>query len=176
MELIAIRHTQVSVARGICYGISDLLPATNFKADVLPVKKALLSLHPDKVYTSPLKRCSMLASECGFEDVSGDNRLMEMNFGKWEMASWHTIAGDYAEKWFADYVNVRCPGGESLRDMITRVEKFLEELKTKKYEQIICFTHSGPIRVMNHILKNLALENLFDIDIAFGGVYSFRVF
>jgi alpha-ribazole phosphatase len=174
MELIAIRHTEVSVPRGICYGISDVLPATDFKNDALRVKSSLSRYTADEVYCSPLRRCSMLARECGFSRFVSDDRLAEMNFGKWEMASWHTITDDYAESWFNDYLNVPCPGGESLRDMIVRVEKFLVDLQTKKHERVFCFTHAGPIRVLNHLLKELPLDNLFDIEINYGGIYSFR--
>ncbi len=175
MQLIAIRHTEVSLPRGICYGVSDVLPATDFKNDALRVKNALKTIEADKIYSSPLRRCSLLAMECGYESFMVDSRLLEMNFGKWELVSWHKIVDEDAEKWFADYLNVKCPGGESLRDMIIRIQHFLKELKKKNYQKVICFTHAGPIRVLHHLLMDLPLDRLFDIEIEYGGVYTFRL-
>ena len=39
----------------------------------------------DHVYTSPLTRCVRLATYCGYPDAERDKRIMEINFGDWEM-------------------------------------------------------------------------------------------
>lgn len=174
MELIAIRHTKVEVPAGVCYGISDVLPAADFKNEAILVKNALDSFVPDAVYCSPLMRCTMLASECGYANILQDNRLQEMNFGEWEMTLWNSLTDDYAKKWFADFLNVACPGGESLRDVVVRLEKFLIDLNKKDFKTVFCFTHSGPIRILNYLLKDIPLKNIFELDIAFGGVYTFK--
>ena len=58
MEIYLIRHTTPLVEQGICYGQTDLDIAHNFQEEVEDIKVALQHFNPDKVYTSPLMRCT----------------------------------------------------------------------------------------------------------------------
>jgi alpha-ribazole phosphatase len=175
MKLIFVRHTTPDIRHGICYGISDILPAATFKSEAAATMEKLEAYLPEKVYTSPLKRCSMLAGFCGYTHAIADSRLQEMDFGDWEMIDWKNIHGTYATKWMENYLTVPAPNGECLQDVVDRIESFMNEIKQNGSEQILCFTHSGPIRIMHHLVNNSPIDKLFDIEVDFGGVYEFEI-
>jgi len=175
VKLILVRHTTLDIEAGICYGQSDILPSVNFVEEADIVRDKLKKLNSARVYTSPLERCRKLAEFCGFENTIIDDRLMELNFGEWELKPWNEIKGEYAEKWFKDYYNIACPGGETLKDLVKRIKDFVNELYKVNSDNIIAFTHSGPIRVFHQILNGTKAEDLFDLNIEYGGVYTFQL-
>ena len=86
MEVILIRHTSVDVPPGVCYGQTDVPLKPTFEQEAAITQENLKNYLPfDHVYTSPLTRCVRLASYCGYPDAERDKRIMEINFGSWEM-------------------------------------------------------------------------------------------
>jgi alpha-ribazole phosphatase len=175
MKLVLVRHTTPNIASGICYGQSDILPSGTFKEEASAVNDVLSENYFDTVYSSPLKRCTMLAGFCGFVNAKNDRRLMEMNFGDWEMKDWKNIHGQYATKWMENYLTVPAPNGECLQDLINRISDFIDSIKKTGVVSALCFTHSGPIRVVEHLINNVPPDELFDFEVAFGGVYTYSV-
>ncbi|MEG1616982.1 MAG: alpha-ribazole phosphatase [Bacteroidales bacterium] len=148
MELILIRHTSVAVEKGICYGQTDVNLTENFITEAQVVHQNLRTLignetHP--VYCSPLSRCRRLAAFCGFTDPVFDDRIMEMNFGAWEMTPFDKIEDPRLQNWYDDWIEAAPTNGESFSDMIVRVSGFIEELKTQSLEKAVLFTHGGVI-------------------------------
>lgn len=175
MDLILVRHTTLNIETRICYGQSDILPSVTFPEEAESVKLKLEGIKPDKVCTSPLKRCVQLAEACGYNNAEKDNRLLELDFGDWELVNWDNIYGEYAQKWMENYFTWPAPNGECLEDMLNRLKDFLVSLKNTKYKTVLCFTHSGPIRIFHHLLDNLPQEDLFKIEIDYGGIYKFKM-
>lgn len=172
MELILIRHTTPLIDKGICYGQSDLDVTDSFESELAVILK---EVSPQvKVYSSPLKRCHLLAQRIG-EQVVLDDRLMEMNFGDWELQAWNDISSEDIQPWYDDFVNVPAKNGESLKELSVRVEHFLNELLNSEEKQVVCITHAGVIRVINGIVKNLNLNQLFDLKLKYGEVVRFSV-
>ena len=175
MNLILIRHTKTIVPDGICYGQTDVLPGPEFLLDASKIKEKLTFIKPDIIFASPLIRCTILAEYCGFQRYKTDKRLMEYNFGKWEMKPWSQITGDYAEKWFNDFVHVSSPGGESFHQMLFRFSEFVEELKETRHETVLCFTHSGIIRIAEVIFNATDINQVFKKVVDFGGIYNYKL-
>ena len=114
MEVILVRHTAPDVPAGTCYGQTDVPLKDTFVEEATATWEVLAALGaPDAVFTSPLSRCVRLAEFCGYPDAIRDNRLLEMNFGEWEMQRYEEIRDPYIEDWYADYINLPVPGGES---------------------------------------------------------------
>ena len=86
MEIYLVRHTTPEVGKGICYGQADLSLSGSFELEMQRLKNFLPKTF-DIIYSSPLQRCRQMASILANE-VEYDSRLMEMNFGDWEMKSW----------------------------------------------------------------------------------------
>ncbi len=145
MKLVLIRHTSVDVPKGTCYGQTDVPLAKTFPDEAEKVKTELAKYKFDAVYCSPLSRCVVLAKYCGFPDAIRDSRLLEMNFGKWEMKRFDEIHDPQLQKWFDDYINTPAADGESCRQQCDRFLDFISDLKSSfgKDESIAIFTHGG---------------------------------
>jgi len=78
---------------------------------------------PRAVYSSPLSRSRRLARYCGYEPEL-DERLLELNFGDWELQRFEDIRDPQLERWYADYLHVAPPGGESFVEQVERVGGF----------------------------------------------------
>lgn len=168
MEVYFIRHTSVAVAPGTCYGATDVELSSSFESEALAVREKLASLDFDKVFTSPLKRASMLAAYCGFPDAQRDSRLAEQNYGEWEMQSYASIKDPRLKEWFEDYINVPATGGESFADLMRRVESFLDYLKTTGCSRVAVFAHGGVMIAASYICS-LAVPGQ-GIDFPYGGI------
>ena len=133
--LYLIRHTRPAIAKGLCYGQSDIPLTKSFHKEAREVQDRLARCVFSKVYTSPLQRCLLLSKELNLAAQS-DSRLMEMNFGEWENQPWDTIFNSPdGKRWFEEYLTTPCPGGESFMDVLTRVESFLKDLSIVPKEQ-----------------------------------------
>lgn len=174
MKLTLIRHTSVAVPKGICYGRSDVELAVTFPEEAAKVQEKLAGDCFDQIYTSPLKRCSRLASELYPEaDIRIDHRLVELDFGSWEMLRWDSVYSTQRGKaWFSDYVNIQCLNGESFAGLIARSENFLRELKTVDHSHVAVFTHAGVIRAMLSLNEDISPEDSFYVPLAYGQVLT----
>ncbi len=144
MEVILIRHTAVDVPTGTCYGQTDVPLKSTFEEEAAVTKAALESCGPiDYAYTSPLSRCTRLAAYCGYADAERDPRILELNFGEWEMMLFDDISDPHLQEWYADHINTPVSGGESFMMQYLRVSNFLDELRTKPWQRVAVFAHGG---------------------------------
>jgi alpha-ribazole phosphatase len=175
MQLTLVRHTSLEIDPGICYGQSDVPVSKTFEKEAMQVKKQLHDRHFDQVYCSPLSRCEKLAGYCGFRHFVSDKRVIEFDFGHWELKPWSEISGIYAKNWMENYFELPAPGGESLNMMITRMREFLEEIQQKDFSRILVFTHSGPMRVTAYLLGKIRSDDLFTSSIRFGEMQEWKL-
>lgn len=138
-----MRHTAVDVPAGTCYGQTDVPLKATFPEEARRCKERLAGLSFDAVFTSPLSRCTRLAEACGFPEAIREARLLEMNFGDWEMQRFEEITDPHLQTWYADFLHVRTPQGESFDDQYERVAAFLEEVKQSSAQRILLFAHGG---------------------------------
>lgn len=138
-----IRHTSVNVSPGTCYGQSDVDVRPTFMQEAAVCRDRIAGIHFDKVYTSPLRRCTELAGFCGYPDAERAPEIMELNFGRWEMRRYDDIDDPLLETWYRDYINTRAPGGESFMDQYNRVSAFLDRIRQAGYGKVLLFTHGG---------------------------------
>jgi len=172
MEIYIIRHTTPDIEKGICYGQSDLDVANSFESEVSQILRKVTSNTDTKVYSSPLKRCTKLASKFSNEIIT-DDRLMEINFGDWELKKWDDIPRKESDPWMNDFVNVTTPNGETYKEMFQRVNEVFSEITSKnEAKKIIIATHGGVIRCILSKLKNISLQNSFDIKVEYGDVFK----
>lgn len=142
MKIYMIRHTAVAVAPGICYGQTDVPVKATFPEEAAAVQRKLSGITPDAVFSSPLRRCVLLAEYCGYAPIAVDDRLKELHFGEWEGKAWNDID---MSVWESDWINLPAPGGESLMQMFERFSSFLDDLKEKNYRTVFLFIHGGII-------------------------------
>lgn len=176
MEIIFIRHTSVDVPPGTCYGQTDVPLKTTFEQEAAATSKRLNEYASfDRAYTSPLSRCTRLADYCGYADAERDSRLLELDFGDWEMRSFNEIKEPRLQTWFADYLNVPATNGESFAMQYRRVADFLDELKTRPYQRVAVFAHGGVLICAQIYAGLLKAEEAFNALTPYGGIISIVV-
>jgi len=174
MEVHVIRHTRVEVRAGICYGQTDVEPTATFETEARKLKNKLPTSF-DLVYSSPLRRCILLAQEFSGQVVS-DNRLKEMHFGQWELKPWNEIPESQITPWYRDFVNTLTPEGENFRAVYGRVQEFMEDLrKNADNQKVLIVCHGGVIRSIWCYLLGIPLENAFKIPVEFGEILRFHL-
>lgn len=144
MEVILIRHTSVAVPTGTCYGQTDVPLKDTFEEEAVHSKAELEACGAiDHAYTSPLSRCTRLAAFCGYPDAERDNRLLELDFGEWEMMLFDEITDPHLQVWFSDHIHTPVTGGESFMQQYQRVSNFLDSLRHEPYGRVVIFAHGG---------------------------------
>ena len=178
MEVYLVRHTETVCEKGICYGQSDVEIMEPYDA----VFQSVLSQLPQdaNLYSSPLLRCVLLANyikdNSKINAVNEDFRLMEMNFGDWEMKNWDAIPPDDFTPWMTDFVNVRVPNGESFTDLHNRVIDFMHnELQQTNSKPVIIVAHAGVIRSFLCKISDLPLKDAFQNKVDFGAVIKIEL-
>lgn len=175
MKITLVRHTSVDVPQGVCYGQSDVPLRATFVREAETVREKLKGLRFDAVYTSPLSRCVKLASYCGYDDAVRDGRLMEMNFGEWEMQRWDEIKDPRLNEWFDDWFHVKATGGESSEEQQQRLRQFLEEIRTNDKENVLLFTHGGIMIHMLLLSGAATLDNVFSQQPDYAGILQIEL-
>ena len=142
-----LRHAQsVANTKGILAGQDDSveLSKAGFK-QAESLISYLSAIKFSKVYSSPLTRCvqtiAPFMEKNSKLDFQVDNRVIEMNYGKWSGRKLAVLSKD--PKWKNVQNNpagFTFPQGESFKSMRKRVDLALADLKTKK----------GPILVVTH--------------------------
>jgi alpha-ribazole phosphatase len=154
MTLWLVRHAQPLIEPGLCYGQLDVA------ADAIATQRTADALAPllpvgAKLYSSVLLRAQQLTQalcarrsdlSCEF-----DQRLNEMDFGVWEGIAWRAIPKTAFDAWTADFDTHRFGGAQSLRELLTRVGQFLNEINIQ--QDVIWITHAGVIRAVNYLLQ-----------------------
>ena len=178
MEVYLVRHTETVCPKGICYGQSDMDIIEPYDA----VFQSILNQLPQdaNLYSSPLLRCVLLANyikdNSEITAVNEDARLMEMNFGDWEMKNWDVIDLDELNPWMADFVNVRVPNGESFTDLHNRVIDFMHnELQITNSKPVIIVAHAGVIRSFLCEISDLPLKDAFQNKVDFGAIIKIEL-
>jgi len=170
MEIYLIRHTRVGIETGICYGQTDVPLADSFAEEFETLQSKLPAFNSCAIYSSPLSRCRRLAERLNAGSVEFDPRLMELNFGSWELKRWDDIGAGELKVWTADFVNLCCPGGESYREQFQRAVAFWKELCQTPRELVLVVTHAGLIRALLAYLLDIPLEKSLWLGIDYGSV------
>jgi alpha-ribazole phosphatase len=178
MEVYLVRHTETVCEKGICYGQSDVGIREPYEA----IFESILNQLPQEaiLYSSPLQRCTILAkhilANTKIDSIIEDSRLMEMNFGDWELRNWDAIPQEILNPWMGDFVNVRVPNGESFVDLYDRVLDFLENKLTKDNEKpVIIVAHAGVIRGFLCKINDLSLKDAFQNKVNYGDVIKITI-
>lgn len=121
----------------------------------------------DHVYASDLSRAYHTGEAVAkvFDlPVITDTRLREIFSGVWEGLPYPVLEETYKadrDIWRNDIGNCRCTGGESVREMASRVLECVTEIAQKHAgETVAVATHATPIRAMHCLLSGLEIEKM----------------
>lgn len=170
VRLRLIRHGRTRAPEGVFVGSSDvgLDPGAR---ESLHRLRPLLGSHRGPVYVSPMRRTRETFRELmpGWpaDRVLEDERIREIDFGRWEMCSFAEIVrrdpglmDDWAE--YGDFV---FPEGEAVADFTARVGDFLAMFQAGPERDVVAITHGGVIRTMICLVLGLPVRHylLFDV-------------
>lgn len=164
LDLYLIRHPKPAVDPSLCYGAVDLQLAE----DVGAVADRLVPLLPAdaRVVSSPLTRARLLA-EALAPQVTTDARLVELDFGEWEMKPFADIPPEGFDLWGRTLIDFRAPGGELYADMAARVWTAFEAHRAGAGALVIV-AHNGPMRALTGTLLGLPSNRWLNLEFEFG--------
>jgi alpha-ribazole phosphatase len=165
MALILLRHTQVALPAGTCYGQLDVALSQPAQPSFDDVRQRLAALLEEistatgstaslvRIVTSPLRRAAELAAALAQTwpvPVEPDPRWMELHFGCWEGRLWDDVPRHEIDTW-ADDVDCRAPpGGETRSALAQRVQAALAAVWHAAQvpgQVVLVVAHAGPIRM-----------------------------
>ncbi len=155
MKLWLLRHAQVELEAGLCYGATNV-PA-NAALTLQAAEAAAAMLLPGlPVWVSGLGRAQQLAQALtslrpDLGTPVTDTRLNEMDFGLWELRRWDAIPRAAFDVWMADFAHHRFGGAESTQQLIDRVADALDDLRDRPVIEAVWVTHAGVIRAAQFV-------------------------
>jgi alpha-ribazole phosphatase len=175
MEIYVVRHTKPLIEKDVCYGQTDVpVDETSFNDSA---KQILIRLpeKSDALYSSPLIRCSCLATyikEHKYPDITIEysDLLKEIYFGDWENKKWDDLPKADLDLWMNDFVNQKPPNGESFIYLHQRTKYFLNYLSKQSFSTIAIITHAGIIRSLTCHNQDIELKDAFSINCEYGSV------
>lgn len=170
MSIYVIRHTAPLIEKGTCYGQADIDVTETFEAEAAIIRQHV----PDglqAVYSSPLQRCSKLASWLfPGHTIRYEHDLKEINCGEWELQRWDDIPRAIMDPWMNDFVNVAIPGGESYVEVYDRVSRCFDAVAATG-ENAAIVTHGGVIRsILAHITQTPLKDSFNAFSLHYGCV------
>ena len=119
------------------------------------MRAQLYQLYPDlkfdAVYASPLDRAVTTASIIGGvpeEAVIRDNRIIEVNFGKYEGKNYNLLGPAMTLYWAFPEIIPAPKTVEPVSSMVDRSRDFLQELEQKEYQNVLVTCHGGILRAL----------------------------
>jgi broad specificity phosphatase PhoE len=127
---------------------------------------------PEAVYCSPLIRAretlGLVNGHCSLPGPVEDDRLREIDFGRWEGLSFGEIAlrdTELVNRWAVWSPDFAFPEGEAVRDFLGRTREIADSLAELDEEKILVIAHGGVVRAMLCHYLRLPAEHylLFDV-------------
>lgn len=175
-RLLLIRHAATEAAnRQLFVGSTDEAASETALRELIRLEPVLGRFAPQAWLCSPMKRAqqtaAMLDKVMGFARAPAiDDRLREIDFGRWEMKSFAEIASSDPElvnRWasFDDFI---FPEGEAVADFQERIGDVYDELVRSEVEEVGVITHGGVIRAIICLALGLEAKNYLMFNIAPG--------
>ncbi len=161
-HLYLVRHCETSAPAGALVGSTDAdvtaqgLRALDRLAPLLPGGPCFCSPMLRTRRTLERLRRSGVCMQAVFDD-----RLREIDFGRWERKRFAEIAesdSDLLDAWSA-YSGFTFPGGEAVSSFVGRVGEMLAIFREHPARDLVVITHGGVIRTMICLALNLPVRH-----------------
>ncbi len=169
-RLYLLRHGPTTASAGSFIGSTDVA-LSGRGLERLPGLIPLLQ-EMDCWYCSPMLRTRQTVdvfrhNGCSIDEVLYDERLREIDFGRWERQTFAEIAAadpDLIDDW-QEYEKFVFPRGEAVSDFSGRVREMLSTFMQSGHDRIGVMTHGGVIRTMICLALGISVRSylLFDV-------------
>jgi probable phosphoglycerate mutase len=133
----------------------------------------------ERIYTSPLQRCShtaeIIAAHHPDVPTEKDEALMEIHHGEWQGKYADEVNAQYAEglqEWRVHPMRSQMPGGESLSNVLKRTLDFKEAVLAKHNADgcVIVVTHDVVIKILVADVLNMNMDYINRIWLTNGSI------
>jgi len=142
LNLLLTRHGLTSAGNVMLGGQLDLPLAPEGRTEAEALRRRLAGVRIDRIISSPMLRALETAQAVATgRPVEVDERLRELDYGRWEGLTYTEIDGrdrELRRRWEHDPAATHSPGGESGDDVAARARIFLVDLVTAE-----CGTATG---------------------------------
>ena len=146
-ELWLVRHGETEWSRSRKHtGLTDIALTAQGERDATNLQPRLQPRCFSKVFSSPLQRARHTGELAGFAGAFElDENLLEWDYGEYEGLLTTEIRQRHPG-WNA--FEHGCPGGESLSDVATRAERFIEKVRSIE-GNVLAFAQRDILRVIS---------------------------
>lgn len=156
-------HSISNITGSISCKLPGLGLSKNGKEQVKQAAKYFKDKNIGKVYASAFIRtietAKIICSSLGINDISIDDRVREHDFGTWEGKNGDEMASDLQKHLvLADQgkIDIRfTESGETQREFLSRVFKWLYDLKDQNYNNVLLITHGSPAAILTKLYAQL---------------------
>jgi len=175
LHLHFIRHGRTTAPPGVLLGSTDVPLSREGRLQCTGLGSRLPKGLP--CLCSPMLRATQtkeeLAEQGVVSDVVFDDRLREIDFGRWEQKTFAELAQEGADiSGWQEYYHFCFPGGESIAGFVTRLQDLADDwqqqVKKNSDGQLLIVTHGGVIRTMLCLLLGLDHKNYLLFDVGYG--------
>lgn len=167
-----IRHGETALnVKGCYYGRTDAVLSEKGISQARYLKEILKEVSFDYIVASPLVRAyntAQIVMEEREQEIFGDRRLTEQDFGIFEGMTYKEIQNTYPKEldaWNEEFSTYRIPKGESFADVRSRAEDFLRDIpsgRESKGEKMLIVAHKGTLGHLLAAMLKLPLDGYWN--------------
>ena len=182
-QIIFLRHGQATNnTQRVLAGRTEGIPLTETGIKQAQHTAELLEhMNISRIYSSPIQRAKHTAEIVGEHnslDVSIDDRLIELDMGKFTGMAYDDIFNSHGNvfmKFYNGELEIAHNGVETFSDVKKRVLGIVDHVIEKHPdENVVLVTHMDPIKAMLSTLVDLSPTNLYELIIANASLNIFR--
>jgi len=177
MTLTLVRHAEViEPYQGKYNGHIDIGLSQRGYGQVKVLKEQLSSIKFDKIYCSDLRRAKETLTTLELaQKVIFTPRLREKSWGRHEGKSFAQIEAEGLKyENFSQWIDAL--DGEDMQEYIERIDNYFKEIIFKQNAQnILIVTHSGVIKTLLHLKKNISLEEAFSTHLPYSSFITLEL-
>ena len=152
MEIWITRHGQTNLNKAhLMQGLTDEPLNETGILQAQEARERIGEVRFDAVYASPLQRAVLTASiigGVGKEAVITDPRIIEADFGKYELHKYYLLGPAMTLYWALPEVFPAPKTVETTASLRRRSASFLRELEKKEYDNVLVACHGGIMRAL----------------------------
>lgn len=153
MKVYIVRHGQVPHNALHQYNTTDEDLTEYGVSQAVELSEKIKNKQFDIIISSPLIRAKHTAEIiANNREISYDERIKERNCGS---LSGQPLGVTNREEYWNYYTDIQYGTSENIQDFFKRVYNFLDELKTKEYENVLIVAHSGVSKAFNGYFEGI---------------------
>ena len=173
-KLLLVRHGKTEGESGRYYGHTDIGLSQEGVKQAEMLRDRLVSQNLNVIYSSDLKRAfdtAEIIATAHKLKVIPRSELRELDVGKLAGMTFEEMKERYdgaAKLLSGQEPDISAPGGESLRQMSVRVQRFVAQVQEQPPEQtLLVVAHGGSLKVLLCLLLGISLEHWWQFRLAY---------